>query len=104
MRPGNAVVRKDQSKMKNVTKLVADYNASLTKLTDAKLAAETRHALVAAALPDALSTDAPDKVRACYAETQRRGKQFIYDNAVIESVFGAGVGSQIRSVRHSHAA
>lgn len=82
----------------NTVKLFSDdYAATLIKLTDVQLGDELRSALQAATRPDALSTGAGDKVRACHSEAQRRNKAYIYDVLYMESLFGADVAAHVYS-------
>jgi len=90
--------------MNPVTALVSDYAGSLLKLSEAELRAETIRAIVAAALPEALSVGSDAKVRACNSECRRRGQLYIYDEAYVESVYGAEVAARIHTMRAPTAA
>lgn len=90
--------------MNPVTSLINDYAASLTKLSEAELRAETIRSLVAAALPDALSTGADGNVRACNSECRRRGQLYVYDEAYVEAIYGADVAARIHTMRTPTAA
>lgn len=90
--------------MNPVTSLVNDYAGGLLKLSEAELRAETIRALVAAALPDALSVGSDAKVRACNSECRRRGQLYIYDEAYVESIYGAEVAARIHMMRTPSAA
>jgi hypothetical protein len=82
----------------NTVKLFSDdYAATLIKMTDVALGDELRSALRAANRPDALSTGAGEKVRACHSEALRRNKGHIYDVLYMESLFGADVAAHVYS-------